>query len=324
MTFRAITTFRKICNHPDLFCEPGDEISSSSFATLSRPIIEEDLESDDCSTEMDASYFVERSGKLQVLQKILPLWKQKDHKVLIFCQWTKMLTIIQQFIIDQEWNFFRMDGKTSVSNRQNLVDKFNNDPEVFVMLLTTRTGGVGLNLTGADKIIIYDPDWNPQTDAQARERSYRFGQTRHVTIYRLITAGTIEEKIYHRQIFKTALSNTVLQDPKQRRLFSQKDLRDLFTLKEDSCNGSSASKEKTETHEILSKAASKSDSVNKPKAPSEDINSIIRGGLAGVFDHDFIDNPNGKDALNSIAAREMEEQAIVKARKSEEALEKSV
>ena len=87
MTFRAITTLRKICNHPDLFCEPGDEISSSSFATLSRPIIEEDLESDDCSTEMDASYFVERSGKLQVLQKILPLWKQKDHKVLIFCQW---------------------------------------------------------------------------------------------------------------------------------------------------------------------------------------------------------------------------------------------
>merc|ERR1712232_325366 len=118
MTFRAITTLRKICNHPDLICGPDDDISSSSFATIPKPVIEEDLESDDCSAEMDASYFVERSGKLQVLQKILPLWKQKHHKVLIFCQWTKMLTIIQQFIIDQEWKFFRMDGKTSISSRQ--------------------------------------------------------------------------------------------------------------------------------------------------------------------------------------------------------------
>merc|ERR1712232_81934 len=83
-------------------------------------------------------------------------------------------------------------------------------------------------------------------------------------------------------------------------------------------------KKKTETHEILAKAASKSDSVSSPKAPSEDINSIIRRGLAGVFDHDFIDNPNGKNALKSIAAREMEEQAIAKARKAEAALEKSV
>ena len=76
-------------------------------------------------------------------------------------------------------------------------------------------------------------DWNPQTDAQARERAWRFGQEKEVTIYRLITAGSVEEKIYHRQIFKTALSNRVLQDPRQRRLFSQRDLRDLFTLKAD-------------------------------------------------------------------------------------------
>ena len=137
MTFKAITTLRKICNHPDLICEDDAMIAPS--------IIKEELDSDnDYNTDIDSSYFVERSGKLQVLQKILPLWKEKNHKVLIFCQWTKMLTIIQQFIINQEWKFYRMDGNTKVSSRQNLVDEFNNDPEIFVMLLTTRTGGVGL------------------------------------------------------------------------------------------------------------------------------------------------------------------------------------
>mmetsp|Transcript_27942 Transcript_27942/g.26787 ORF Transcript_27942/g.26787 Transcript_27942/m.26787 type:complete len:102 (-) Transcript_27942:621-926(-) len=101
------------------------------------------------------------------------------------------------------------------------------------MLLTTKTGGVWLNLTGADRIILYDPDWNPQSDAQARERAWRFGQRNAVTVYRLITAGTIDENIYHRQNFKTALINQVLQDPRQKRLFSQRNLRDLFTLKSD-------------------------------------------------------------------------------------------
>eukprot|EP00957_Ditylum_brightwellii_P212233 15367115-Ditylum_brightwellii.AAC.1 len=148
-------------------------------------------------------------------------------------QWTKMLNIIQRFTALQRWKFLRMDGSTNVGSRQRMVDDFNGDDSYFGMLMTTRTGGVGLNLTGADRIILYDPDWNPQTDAQARERAWRFGQKNAVTVYRLITAGTIEEKIYHRQIFKTAVTNQVLQDPRQRRLFSQRDLRDLFTLKAD-------------------------------------------------------------------------------------------
>ena len=144
-----------------------------------------------------------------------------------------MLSIIEQFTIQQGWKYCRLDGNTNIASRQKLVDKFNEDASYFCMLMTTRTGGVGLNITGANRVLLYDPDWNPQTDAQARERSYRFGQKRDVTVYRLITAGTIEEKIYQRQIFKTALTNSVLQDPKQRRLFSQKDLKDLLTLKPD-------------------------------------------------------------------------------------------
>jgi DNA excision repair protein ERCC-6 len=123
-----------------------------------------------------------------------------------------------------------MDGNTSIKDRQDLVDEFNRDPDLHVFLLTTKVGGLGVNLTGADRVIIYDPDWNPSTDVQARERAWRLGQKREVEIYRLMTAGTIEEKIYHRQIFKQFLTNKILRDPKQRQTFQMRDLQDLFSL----------------------------------------------------------------------------------------------
>jgi DNA excision repair protein ERCC-6 len=111
-----------------------------------------------------------------------------------------------------------------------MVDEFNTDPNLHVFLLTTKVGGLGINLTGADRVIIFDPDWNPSTDQQARERAWRLGQKREVEIYRLMTAGTIEEKIYHRQIFKQFLTNKILKDPKQRQTFHLSDLHDLFSL----------------------------------------------------------------------------------------------
>lgn len=117
------------------------------------------------------SYEASHSLKLyitQVLAKILPLWYKQGHRVLIFSQTRKMLDILQRFTRSQGWNFSRLDGNTNVGSRQKLIDKFNSDKNIFGMLLTTRTGGVGVNLTGADRIILYDPDWNPQTDAQAR------------------------------------------------------------------------------------------------------------------------------------------------------------
>ncbi|KAL7452435.1 hypothetical protein ACHAWC_004157, partial [Mediolabrus comicus] len=194
----AVTTLRKICNHTDLVLGP-DGTMHPSLNDSSSSSDEEFYEHDDD--------IADQSGKLQVLSKILPLWKQQGHKVIIFTQWRKMLDIIERFTNMQGWNYARLDGNTNVAARQRLVDKFNNDENYFCMLMTTRTGGVGLNVTGANRVLLYDPDWNPQTDAQARERAWRFGQKRDVTVYRLITAGTIEEKIYQRQIFKTALSN---------------------------------------------------------------------------------------------------------------------
>ena len=326
-SFKAITVLRKICNHPDLFCD-GDEGSFDSFITQrcnSKAVISSD-EGSDFESDIACESKVECCGKLTVLAKILPLWKQQGHRVLIFCQWKKMLNIIQRFMVESGWKFARLDGSTNVSSRQTLVDKFNNDTSYFAMLLTTRTGGVGLSLVGADRVILWDPDWNPQTDAQARERSYRFGQKNVVIIYRMITAGTIEEKIYHRQIFKAALSERVLQDPKQRRLFSQKDLRDLFSLRSDDARG----EQLTETAQLM-----KAKGVIKPKdaeqdpsdAPSKNddsnaLSALLRSkGLAGVFDHGVVDSVSRKKSRVDI---EMEEMAKKAAQNALKTLERSV
>ncbi len=242
-----------------------------------------------------------------------------------------MLNIIQRFTDSQGWKFGRLDGNTNVAARQQLVDSFNSDERYYGMLMTTRTGGVGLNLTGADRIILYDPDWNPQTDAQARERAWRFGQEREVTIYRLIAAGTVEEKIYQRQIFKMALSNRILQDPRQRRLFSQKDLKDLFSLKVDSGSVISGSEGLTETGQwTKGEGYIDPDEVNSEedqtaannKDDGETIQSVLRSkGLAGVFDHGLVEsNSPSKKA----SVREMEENAKKVAKAAVGALRESV
>ncbi|KAI8921822.1 P-loop containing nucleoside triphosphate hydrolase protein [Entophlyctis helioformis] len=201
----GVDILRKICNHPDLLEHKAEQ----------RP--------DDYGAPF-------KSGKLVVVQALLQMWKRQGHRVLLFSQTRQMLDILETFVRDQGYEHLRMDGSTSVTSRAPLVDRFNETPSIFVFLLTTKVGGLGINLTGADRVLIYDPDWNPSTDTQARERAWRLGQTKSVTIYRLMTSGTIEEKIYHRQIFKQFLTNKILKDPRQRRFFKSNDLHDLFTL----------------------------------------------------------------------------------------------
>ncbi|XP_042316777.1 DNA excision repair protein ERCC-6 isoform X2 [Sceloporus undulatus] len=180
--------------------------------------------------EEDCFGFWKRSGKMIVIESLLKIWHKQDHRVLLFTQSRQMLHILEAFLKQRSYSYLKMDGTTTVASRQPLITRYNEDTSIFVFLLTTRVGGLGVNLTGADRVIIYDPDWNPSTDTQARERAWRIGQTKEVTVYRLLTAGTIEEKIYHRQIFKQFLTNRVLKDPKQRRFFKSNDLYELFTL----------------------------------------------------------------------------------------------
>lgn len=174
------------------------------------------------------------SGKMLVLSKILPIWKVEGHKVLLFSQTTTVLDLLQGMMDEMGFTYLRLDGSTDVARRPELIATFNQNPDIFIMLLTTRTGGVGISLTAANRVILFDPDWNPMTDIQARERAWRLGQKREVVIYRLITKGTIEEKIYHRQIFKLLISNRVLDSSKTKSIISKSHLRELFELKEDS------------------------------------------------------------------------------------------
>jgi DNA excision repair protein ERCC-6 len=183
----------------------------------------------------------------------------------------------------------------------------------------------GLNLTGANRIILYDPDWNPQTDAQARERAWRFGQEKEVTVYRLISAGTVEEKIYQRQIFKTALSNKVLQDPRQRRLFSQRDLRDLFTLKADTGSVRTGGDGYTETAMVTRGVGMVSVGDSSGDVTDADNDETLRNvmkskGLAGVFDHNYLEPDSTR---KTATAREMEEHAKKVAREAMRALQES-
>jgi DNA excision repair protein ERCC-6 len=150
----AVTMLRKIANHPDLILDPTesslDQFVRSHGSTRARPT-NGDSSDDDSGAEITLEdTLLERSGKLEVLAKILPLWKQQGHRVLIFCQWRKMLDIIERFTQISGWKFGRLDGNTNIASRQRLVDTFNTDESYFGMLCTTRTGGVGLNLIGGE------------------------------------------------------------------------------------------------------------------------------------------------------------------------------
>ncbi|MFT7805871.1 DNA excision repair protein ERCC-6 isoform X1 [Arapaima gigas] len=225
--FSGLIALRKICNHPDLF---------SGGPRLLRGVAEDQL------TKEERFGYWQRSGKLIVVESLLRLWHRQGHRVLLFTQSRQMLEILEVFVRENGYTYLKMDGTTTIASRQPLIAQYNEDKSIFLFLLTTRVGGLGVNLTGANRVIIYDPDWNPSTDTQARERAWRIGQKQQVTVYRLLTAGTIEEKIYHRQIFKQFLTNRVLKDPKQRRFFKSNDIYELFTLSNpDSSQGTETS-----------------------------------------------------------------------------------
>ncbi|XP_044486357.1 protein PHOTOPERIOD-INDEPENDENT EARLY FLOWERING 1 isoform X4 [Mangifera indica] len=150
-------------------------------------------------------------GKLQELAILLRKLKSEGHRALIFTQMTKMLDILEAFINLYGYTYMRLDGSTQPEERQTLMQRFNTNPKIFLFILSTRSGGVGINLVGADTVIFYDSDWNPAMDQQAQDRCHRIGQTREVHIYRLISQSTIEENILKKANQKRALDDLVIQ-----------------------------------------------------------------------------------------------------------------
>lgn len=137
----GIDIMRKVCNHPDLL-EREHSCNNPDYGNS------------------------ERSAKMKVLIQVLKVWKEQGHRVLLFAQTQQMLDIIENFLVAADYSYRRMDGSTAVKHRMTLIDEFNNSDDVFIFILTTKVGGLGTNLTSADRVIIYDPDWNPSTDIQ--------------------------------------------------------------------------------------------------------------------------------------------------------------
>ena len=168
-------------------------------------------------------------GKLQVLAKLLLKLHTGGHRALIFTQMTKMLDVLEAFLNYHGYVYMRLDGSTKVETRQCLMERFNNDKKYFIFILSTRSGGVGINLTGADTVIFYDSDWNPTMDAQAQDRCHRIGQTRDVHIYRLVSERTIEENIIKKANQKKILGDLAIEGGNFTTAFFKKStINDLF------------------------------------------------------------------------------------------------
>merc|ERR1712223_1709254 len=152
------------------------------------------------------------SGKFELLDRILPKLKQSGHRVLMFCQMTQCMTIIEDYFNFKGYRFLRLDGMTKADERADMLKIFNSkDSEYFIFLLSTRAGGLGLNLQTADTLVIFDSDWNPHQDLQAQDRAHRIGQKNEVRVLRLMTVNSVEERILAAARFKLNMDEKVIQ-----------------------------------------------------------------------------------------------------------------
>lgn len=189
-------------------------------------------------------------GKLQTMDRLLRQLKAEGHRVLIFTQMTKMLDVLEAFLNYHGHIYLRLDGSTRVEQRQMHMERFNADKRIFCFILSTRSGGVGINLTGADTVIFYDSDWNPTMDAQAQDRCHRIGQTRDVHIYRLVSEKTIEVNILKKANQKRMLSDMAIEGGNfTTTFFKSSTIKDLFTM--DQTQEQEDSQEKVEEKDTI-------------------------------------------------------------------------
>ena len=160
-----------------------------------------------------------------ILKKLLKYWHGKGDKVLVFSHSVRLLRMLEVLFKNTSYNVSFLSGEMQPQDRQKTVDEFNSDPKQFVFLISTKAGGIGLNIISANKVVIFDPNWNPSYDLQAQDRAYRIGQDRDVEVFRLVSAGTIEEVVYARQIYKQQQANIGYNASTERRYFKgvQKD-----------------------------------------------------------------------------------------------------
>jgi SWI/SNF-related matrix-associated actin-dependent regulator of chromatin subfamily A member 5 len=205
-----VMQLRKCCNHPYLFdgAEPGPPYTTDE-------------------------HLVFNSGKMLILDKILTKMQEQGSRVLIFSQMSRVLDILEDYCVFRGHKYCRIDGGTAHEDRIAAIDNYNApDSEKFIFLLTTRAGGLGINLTTADIVVLYDSDWNPQADLQAMDRAHRIGQTKQVRVFRFVTENAIEEKVLERAAQKLRLDQLVIQQGRaqaqQKQTASKDDLLNMI------------------------------------------------------------------------------------------------
>lgn len=225
---KAIGMLKKLCNHPDLLNLSSDLPGSEQYF----PDDYVPPESRGRDREVKSWY----SGKMAVLDRMLARIRQDTNdKIVLISNYTQTLDLFERLCRSRTYGCLRLDGTMNVNKRQKLVDKFNDpDGPEFVFLLSSKAGGCGINLIGANRLVLFDPDWNPAADQQALARVWRDGQKKDCFVYRFIATGTIEEKIFQRQSHKQSLSSCVVDSAEDvERHFSFDSLRELFQFQPD-------------------------------------------------------------------------------------------
>jgi DNA repair and recombination protein RAD54B len=277
VTLELITILKKVCNSPTLLLKKDDKGEETVKPAL--------LES--VPSNLLKSMNPGMSGKVQVLDRLLhQISSTTDEKVVLVSNYTSTLDVLQSLLASMDYTFLRLDGSTPASKRQDLVDRFNRSPpsNAFVFLLSAKAGGVGLNLIGASRLVLFDLDWNPATDIQAMARIHRDGQKRPCYIYRMLTQGAMDEKIFQRQASKTGLADSIVDGKSGASGFTKEELRDLFTFDE---------REECQTHELLGCECGGS---GTPLPPPEDVDDLPpRNDLAALSDSIKADTEKEED-----------------------------
>ncbi|XP_077391460.1 DNA repair and recombination protein RAD54-like [Festucalex cinctus] len=255
----SITSLKKLCNHPALIhdkCVQGEDGFRGALdlfpAGYSLKNVEPQL-----------------SGKMLVLDLILAVTRSStSDKVVLVSNYTQTLDIFEKLCHARRYSYVRLDGTMSIKKRAKIVERFNSaDSGEFIFMLSSKAGGCGLNLIGANRLVMFDPDWNPANDEQAMARVWRDGQKKTCYVYRLLSTGTIEEKILQRQAHKKALSSCVVDEEQDvERHFSLGELRELFAL-----NGDAAS----DTHDKFRCRRCVNGVQSRPPAPESDCTSDL-------------------------------------------------
>lgn len=277
-TLQAITFLKKLCNHPQLvfeMCQTSKENKSSIFEGLDK------LFPDNFSRSL-RNFDPLLSSKMKLLDTILAYIKaETDDRVVLISNYTQTMDLFQRLCDMRNYKTLRLDGSLTTKKRDAIVTSFN-DPTTneFIFMLSSKAGGCGLNLIGANRLIMFDPDWNPANDGQAMARVWRDGQRKECFLYRFLSTGTIEEKIFQRQTHKKALSSCVVDSEEDvTRHFSVAELKELFRLEDDSI--------KSDTHRKLNCKRCKSDRQIEPPPTSADCGSDL-ADWCHCYDRDSI------------------------------------